>query len=95
MWVGGHNKTNEYRKKHYFQGGTKPFGKQFAHPFLKRTEGGVHHMLDFIIAGALYILLMFIIFFVISFLTIGIAYAVGSFIRRCMQWFRSPDLALK
>lgn len=52
-------------------------------------------MLDFIIAGAIYIILMFVLFFCLSFFTIGIAYAVAAFIRRCMQWFRSPDLALK
>jgi hypothetical protein len=49
-------------------------------------------MLDFIIAGALYIILMFILFFCISFVTIGIAYAVALFMRRYLSGFRSPDL---
>jgi hypothetical protein len=49
-------------------------------------------MLDFIIAGALYITLLFILLFCISFVTIGIAYAIAIFMRRCPSGFRSPDL---
>lgn len=52
-------------------------------------------MFDFIVAGALYIVLMFVLFFCISFITIGIVYTFALCVRRCMGWFRSPDLALK
>ncbi|MBR9981487.1 MAG: hypothetical protein KFF50_10720 [Desulfatitalea sp.] len=52
-------------------------------------------MLDFIIAGVLYIALMFVLFFCLSFITIGIVYSFAVCVRRCMHWFRSPDLVLK
>ncbi|MCJ8499118.1 hypothetical protein [Desulfatitalea alkaliphila] len=52
-------------------------------------------MFDFIVAGALYIVLMFVLFFCISFVTIGIVYSFALCVRRCMGWFRSPDLVLK
>jgi hypothetical protein len=52
-------------------------------------------MIDFIIAAILYLMLMFVVFFCISFFTIGITYAFASFVRRCLLWGRSPDLLLK
>jgi hypothetical protein len=67
------------------------FGKLFAVTRVNTPQRG-YPMLDFIIAGALLIILMFILFFCISFVTVGIAYAVGIFIRRCLSGFRSPDL---
>ncbi|MDA8139257.1 MAG: hypothetical protein M0036_11455 [Desulfobacteraceae bacterium] len=52
-------------------------------------------MIDFIIAAILYLSLMFVIFFCLSFVTIGITYAFASFVRRFIVWGRSPGLALK
>ncbi len=52
-------------------------------------------MMDFIIAAVLYLALMFILFFCLSFVTIGITYAVAAFVRRCMNRFRPPSLVLK
>jgi hypothetical protein len=49
-------------------------------------------MLDFIITGALYMTLLFILLFCISFITIGIAYAVAIFMQRYLSGFRPPDL---
>ncbi len=52
-------------------------------------------MIDFIIAGIIYLLVMFVVFFCFSFVTIGITYAVTTFARKCLSWLRQPDLALK
>jgi hypothetical protein len=52
-------------------------------------------MIDFIIAAALYLVLMFVVFSCLSFVTIGIMYALAGFAKRCMHGFRSPDLVLK
>ncbi len=52
-------------------------------------------MIDFIIAGALYLMLMFALFFSLSFVTIGVFYAAAVCIKRCMHWFRPPGLVLK
>ena len=52
-------------------------------------------MIDFIIAAVLYLALMFILFFCLSFVTIGITYAAAAFVKRCMNRFRSPGLVLK
>jgi len=51
-------------------------------------------MIDFIIAAILYIGIMFVVFFSVSFVTIGISYAVAAFIRRCLQGLRTPRLSL-
>ncbi len=51
-------------------------------------------MFDFIIAAILYIGVMFVVFFSVSFVTIGISYAVAAFIRRCVQGLRAPGLSL-
>lgn len=52
-------------------------------------------MIDFIVAAALYLGLMFLVFFCLSFITIGITYAVADGVKRCVHWFRPPDVALK
>lgn len=52
-------------------------------------------MIDFIVAALLYLALMFALFFCLSFFTIGITYAFAAFIRRFMNWNRSPDFVLK
>jgi hypothetical protein len=52
-------------------------------------------MIDFILAGALYLGVMFIISFCLSFVTIGITYSVATCIRRCVNRFRQPDLVFK
>ncbi|MBI5896435.1 MAG: hypothetical protein HZB24_10700 [Desulfobacterales bacterium] len=51
-------------------------------------------MIDFIIAAILYIGVMFVVFFSVSFVTIGISYAVAAFIRRCVHGLRAPRLSL-
>ncbi|MBI5062427.1 MAG: hypothetical protein HZB87_02885 [Desulfatitalea sp.] len=51
-------------------------------------------MIDFIIAAVLYIGVMFVVFFSLSFVTIGISYAAAAFIRRCFHVLRSPHLSL-
>jgi hypothetical protein len=56
-------------------------------------EGAI--MTDFIIAAALYLVLMFVVFFCLSFVTIGITYALAGFVKRCVHGFRPPDLVLK
>lgn len=72
----------------------KRVGKLFAvkKATLKRK---VHIMIDFIVAAAIYLGLMFLVFFCLSFVTIGVTYAVAAFVRRCVYTFRSPGLALK
>ena len=52
-------------------------------------------MIDFIVAGIVYLVVMFVVFFCLSFVTIGITYAVAGFARRFLSWFREPGLALK
>ena len=52
-------------------------------------------MIDFVIAGLVYLLVMFVVFFCVSFVTIGLTYAVAMFVRRCLNLIRQPDLALK
>jgi hypothetical protein len=51
-------------------------------------------MIDFIVAAILYLGVMFTVFFCVSFVTIGIAYAAAAFFRRCLHGFRSPGLSL-
>lgn len=51
-------------------------------------------MIDFTIAAILYIGVMFVVFFSVSFVTIGISYAVAAFIRRCFHGMRSPGLSM-
>ncbi len=51
-------------------------------------------MIDFIIAAVLYLGLMFVVFFSLSFLTIGITYAFATFVRRFIGGGRSGDLVL-
>lgn len=52
-------------------------------------------MIDFILAGILYLAIMFVVFFAISFVTIGIAYVAAMFVRRCAFGVNSSHLALK
>jgi hypothetical protein len=52
-------------------------------------------MIDFILAGIIYLALMVVVLFCFSFVTIGITYATAVFIRRCVQWLRQPHLAIK
>ena len=51
-------------------------------------------MIDFIVAAILYLGVMFVVFFLVSFVTIGISYAAAAFIRRCFQGHRAPGLSL-
>lgn len=52
-------------------------------------------MIDFIFAAILYLGIMFVVFFSLSFITIGLTYATASFARRCFNRFRQPDFAMK
>jgi hypothetical protein len=52
-------------------------------------------MIDFILAGILYLLLMFIAFSLLSFVTIGLTYTVVVGLKRFLYLFRQPGLALK
>jgi hypothetical protein len=52
-------------------------------------------MIDFVLAGVVYLVLMFAVLFCFSFVTIAITYAAASCVRRCVQWVRPPHLALK
>jgi hypothetical protein len=52
-------------------------------------------MIDFVLAGMMYLALMFAVLFCFSFVTIGITYAAASFIRSCFHWVRQPPLAVK
>jgi hypothetical protein len=69
-------------------------GKGIALPIVKFLLGKGPTMIDFVIAAILYIGIMFVVFFSVSFVTIGISYAVAAFIRRCFQGLRTPDLSL-
>jgi hypothetical protein len=52
-------------------------------------------MIDFILAGILYLGIMFIVSFCLSFVTIGITYSVTACFGRYVIRFRQPDLAFK
>ena len=53
-------------------------------------------MIDFIIAGILYIALLFVVFFVPAFVTVGIVYSTALGVRRLIQRLRCHhQLALK
>jgi hypothetical protein len=52
-------------------------------------------MIDFVFAGALYIAVMFAVCFVLSFVTIAIAYIIAKFTRGILDRVRTPHPALK
>ncbi len=52
-------------------------------------------MIDFILAGLVYLGVMFIVFFCFSFVTVGITYLLANTARRCTNWMRQPRHALK
>jgi hypothetical protein len=52
-------------------------------------------MIDFVLAGLMYLALMFVVLFCFSFITIGITYAAASFLRRYVHRVRPPHLAMK
>lgn len=52
-------------------------------------------MIDFIIVGMLYISVMFVVCFVLSFVTIGITYTMAQFAKRFLYKFRAPHPVLK
>lgn len=52
-------------------------------------------MIDFIFAGVLYLAIMFVVFFSISFLTIGFTYAMTRVVRQCAQRVRPAHFAFK
>ena len=52
-------------------------------------------MIDFILAGLIYVAIMFSIFFILSFLTIGVAYTLAAGMKRFVHFISPQDLALK
>lgn len=52
-------------------------------------------MIDFIFAGAVIIAVMFVVFFVLSFVTIGITYTFARFAKSFIDRVRTPHPALK
>lgn len=52
-------------------------------------------MIDFILAGIVYMGLMFVVLFSVSFATVGICFGATVFFRRCMRMLSPPRLALK
>lgn len=52
-------------------------------------------MIDFIFAAVLYMAIMFVVFFAVSFVTIAIAYGTAMLVRQCTHWFHPAQLALK
>ena len=52
-------------------------------------------MIDFILAGMVYLGVMFAVFFCLSFVTVGITYTLANAARRCANWMRQPGPATK
>lgn len=52
-------------------------------------------MIDFIIAGILYLGIMFLVAFSLSLLTIGITFSVATCLKRCFLRVQQPHLVLK
>lgn len=52
-------------------------------------------MIDFIFAAMVYVVVMFVVFFVLSFVTIGITYTCAKFTRSILDRVRTPHPALK
>jgi hypothetical protein len=61
----------------------------------RATELKEQGMVEFFLAGMMYLGLMFAVMFCFSFVTIGITYAVASLVRRCFSKERQPHLAIK
>jgi len=52
-------------------------------------------MIDFIVAGVLIVAVMFVVCFVLSFVTIGITYSIATFAKSFIVRMRTPHPALK
>ena len=52
-------------------------------------------MIDFIFAGALFIGVMFVVCFVLSFVTIGITYSLARFTKNFINRLKGPHPVLK
>lgn len=52
-------------------------------------------MIDFIVAGAVFVVVMFLVCFVLSFVTIGITYTLAKVARSFINRMRTPHPALK
>ena len=52
-------------------------------------------MIDFIFAGVAYLGVMFAVFFCLSFVTVGITYILANAAKRCANWMRPPNPAMK
>ena len=52
-------------------------------------------MIDFILAGVVYLAIMFVVFFFISFVTVAIAYGTALIFRRWAPWSSTSPLPFK
>lgn len=52
-------------------------------------------MIDFLLAGVVYLAIMFVVFFIISFVTIGLAYGTALIFRRWSPWAQTSPYATK
>lgn len=52
-------------------------------------------MIDFILASITYVCVMFVVFFCISFVTVGICYGAVQIYRRCARLLSQPHLVMK
>lgn len=48
-------------------------------------------MIDFVLAALLFLGVMFVVTFCLSFATIAVTYTAVKMIKYCLQWFRHPD----
>ncbi len=52
-------------------------------------------MIDFIVAGGLFVVVMFVVCFVLSFVTIGITYTLARVVKGFIDRMRTPQPVLK
>ncbi len=51
-------------------------------------------MIEFILAGILYLGVMLAVVFGFSFITIAVTYICAACVRRALHWFRQPECAV-
>lgn len=56
---------------------------------------GRYGMIDFIFAGIICVGVMFVVFFCLAFVTIGIFFAFAALAKRCVNRLGRPNLAMK
>ena len=60
-----------------------------------QSKSEVSSMIDFIVAALVYLAIMFVVFFCISFVTVGLAYVTSRFIRHFASIVLPSHIALK